>query len=250
MNLLFDVGNTELKLGVADDSKVIKVFRFSKFHDKSIDELYLSFYLIFDDYDFKKVGISSVVPEMTSKLRALALEYLNIEAVVVEPGVKTGLKMKADYPAEVGADLICGSVAASKLGKNVLFIDLGTATKYVYVENNTLSGVVIAPGVEISMNALVSNTALLPTFELKAPKTVLGNNTVTCLQSGIIYGTAAQIEGLVGKIKKEVNKDFLVVMTGGLSVLFNNLLDIPFVDSKNLVLDGLLEILLRNSLVK
>lgn len=250
MNLLFDVGNTELKVGVTNDEKVLKVFRFSKFQEKSVDELYLSFYLIFDDYEFTKVAICSVVPELTTKLRTLSVEYLEIDPVVVEPGVKTGLKMKADYPAEVGADLICGSVAAAKMDQPVLFIDLGTATKYVYVENSTLNGVVISPGVEVSMNALVSNTALLPTFELKAPNKVLGNNTISCLQSGIIYGTAAQIEGLVSKIKNEVGKDFLVVMTGGLSPLFKNVLEIPVTFDKHLVLEGLLEILLRNSLVK
>ena len=170
--LLFDVGNTEVKMGIYREGKIIEKYRFMTNPNISEDEFYLMIYPLIDKYIFKKIAISSVVPNITRMLRMLSLKRFYFEPIVVEPGVKTGLKILTDNPQEVGADIICASVRASSYDKNTLVIDLGTAIKYIYVSNKALKGVIIAPGVEVSMMALTENTALLPKFEIKVPKKV------------------------------------------------------------------------------
>lgn len=247
MTLMFDVGNTELKLAISNEKdEIIEKYRFQTNKNLSDDELYLKFYSLVLNYKFKHIVIASVVPLITSKLRNISKKYFFIEPLVVEVGTKTGLKIIADNPSEVGADLVACSVGAANLYKNSLIIDLGTAIKYLYVKNNTLTGVVIGPGVEISLKALTENTALLPDVELKTPKKVLGLNTVNCMQSGVIYGTAAQIDCLVKRIKKEVNEDFNVIITGGLAELLLPVLETKTEHRPLLIFEGLLEILKRN----
>lgn len=244
--ILFDVGNTEIKIGIVKHQKIIAKYRFTTNTNLSEDEFYLLIYPIIKDYRFSIVAISSVVPSVTSMLRRLSLEHFNIGAIVVGPGVKTGLKIIADNPQEVGADIISASVKALDFAKDVLVIDLGTAIKYIYVSNQALRGVVISPGVEISLKALTENTALLPKFEIKVPKKVLGTNTVECMQSGITYGIASQIDGMIERIKKEVSKEFLVIFTGGLAPTILPLITHEAVYEEHLVLEGLLSIVYKN----
>ncbi len=244
--LLFDVGNTEVKMGIYKDNKITEKYRFVTNPNISEDEFYLIIYPIIGKYVFKKIAISSVVPNITRMLRTLSVRRFFVEPLVVEQGVKTGLKIIADNPQEVGADIICASVRASQYGKNALAIDLGTAIKYIYVSNNALKGVIISPGVEISMRALTENTALLPKFEIKVPKKVLGSNTVECMQSGITYGIASQIDGLIDFVKNEVKEDFKIVFTGGLAPLIMPLIKHDSIYDENLVLEGLIEIVNKN----
>ncbi|NMA05756.1 MAG: type III pantothenate kinase [Acholeplasmataceae bacterium] len=244
--LLFDVGNTEVKMGIYREGKIIEKYRFMTNPNISEDEFYLMIYPLIDKYIFKKIAISSVVPNITRMLRMLSLKRFYFEPIVVEPGVKTGLKILTDNPQEVGADIICASVRASSYDKNTLVIDLGTAIKYIYVSNKALKGVIIAPGVEVSMMALTENTALLPKFEIKVPKKVLGTNTVECMQSGVTYGIASQIDGLINFIKKEIKEDFKVVFTGGLAPLIMPLIKHDALYDENLVLEGLIEIVSKN----
>lgn len=247
MILMFDVGNTELKLAIYNGDEFLNKFRFSTNDELSDDELYLKFYNIVKDYTFKEIVIASVVPNITFKLRSIAKKYFFIEPLVIEQGVKTGLKIIADNPAEVGADLVACSVAASNQFLKSLVIDLGTAIKYLYIKDKTLKGVIISPGMEISLNALTKNTALLPKIELNTPEKVLNHNTVSCMQSGVLYGTASQIDGLVNKIKEEVKEDFNVIITGGLADLLLPILNTNVIYQPNLVFEGLLDILKRNS---
>lgn len=246
MILMFDVGNTELKIAVADDSKIISKYRFTTNPSLSDDELYLRFYGLVKDYNFENIIIASVHPEMTFKLRSIAKKHFFINPIVLEAGVKTGIKLKTDNPLEVGADIVAGAVASTLVSNSVLFIDLGTAIKYVYVENKTLLGVVISPGIEISLKALKDNTALLPNVEIKTPNKVLGTNTVSCMQSGIIYGTASQIDGLIERIKAEIGHSFDVVLTGGLADIILPHLKTKVIYRPLFVFEGLLEIYHKN----
>lgn len=246
MTLMFDVGNTEIKMLIAKNDDFINKYRFLTNRNLSEDELYLKLDPIVKDYIFKEIVIASVVPELTLKLKLIAKKYFFLEPLIVEPGTKTGLKIIADNPAEVGADLVACSVGAANIYQKSLVVDLGTAIKYLYVKDKALCGVIISPGMEISLNALTSNTALLPNIDLKAPKNVLNNNTVSCMQSGILYGTASQIDGLIKRIEKEVKEDFKVILTGGLAELLLPILETEVDFRPNLIFEGLLDINSKN----
>lgn len=245
MRLLFDIGNTLTKIGIKKDG-TLKKYRIATNTELTEDELYLKIKPFIEGMDVLEIGISSVVPEMTMLLKSMIEKYFELTPIIVGPGVKTGLRVIAEYPGEVGADLVCDAVGSFKYGKTVLVIDLGTAIKYLMVDNQTLTGVVIAPGIETSVTALIENTALLPDFEIKIPPRVLGNNTIHCLQSGITYGIAAQIEGMVKRIEKEIGKTFKIVLSGGFSKLMSEVLDLDVHVNKMLVLEGLDDIMNKN----
>jgi type III pantothenate kinase len=146
----------------------------------------------------------------------------------------------------VGADLICAAAGLKDSSRPALIIDLGTATKYIYVHNKSILGVIITPGVRISIKALVGNTALLHDIDIETPKKVLGTTTTTCMQSGVTYGVAAQVDGLIDRIRDEVKADFDVILTGGLSKLIAPLCRRKVSLNDTIVLDGILQIYLRN----
>lgn len=245
MILLCDVGNTQITFGIAKDNKIITTFRLNTEVNKTSDEYYIDLKHFIEEYKLTKVAIASVVPRITEKLKEISYKYLKTEPFLITPGIKTGVNIKTDNPKEVGADLICGAAAISE--DKALIIDLGTAIKYIYVKDKTILGVVITPGVNISIKALVGNTALLPDIDIETPKKVLGTNTIACMQSGVTYGVAAEIEGLIARIEKEVNEPFKVYLTGGLSELIKPLLNIKSELNKTLVLEGLLSIYNRNN---
>lgn len=246
MILLIDVGNTNICLTTTDGSVIEnKIIRIKTLHDRSSDEYYLILREMLKLDAITAVAISSVVPDVTAILTELFINHFGLIPLVLGPKVKTGLKIVADNPREVGADLICDAVGVGE-GES-LIIDLGTATKYLYVKNRTLLGVVITPGVMVSIKALVSNTALLPDVEIKVPNKVLGNNTINCMQSGATYGVASQVDGMIERIKKEVeNPNLRVVATGGLAKLIVPLCDNKIEIDDLLTLKGLLDIFGRN----
>ena len=246
MILLIDVGNTNICLTTANDGVIEnKIIRIKTLHDRSSDEYYLILKEMIKLDDVTAVAISSVVPDVTYVLTELFRNRLNIEPLVLGPKVKTGLMIKADNPREVGADLICDAVGVKD--EEALIIDLGTATKYLYVKNRTLLGVVITPGVMVSIKALVSNTALLPDVEIKVPNKVLGNNTINCMQSGATYGVASQVDGMIKRIRKEVNNPNLkIIATGGLAKVIVPLCEHEIEVDDLLTLKGLLDIYGRN----
>lgn len=247
MILLCDVGNSNIVFGFADNDKVVKSFRFKSFTNKTSDEYFILIKSMIDMYPIDDVIISSVVPIVTSALKKLFKDYYSIDAKILGQGLKTGIQLKVDDPKTVGADIICDAAGVANKYNECIIIDLGTATKYIYIKNNTFYGVSIAPGVAISMKALVSNAALLPSIELTCPKKVIGTNTITCMQSGVIFGAASQVDGMIQRIKNEIgNSDVAVVATGGLSSLIVPLCTHKIERVENLTLVGLLEIYKKN----
>lgn len=247
MILLVDVGNSNICFGISDKINIIQTYRFKTFLDKTSDEYYLLFKEMLSEYHIDDIIISSVVPIVTSALIKLFKKFLNIEAKVVAPKLKTGIKVKVDDPKTVGSDMICDCVGALKYSSTALIIDLGTATKYIYMKDNTFMGCSISPGISISMKALANEAALLPNIELIKPEKVISTNTINCMQSGLIYGAHAQIDGMIELIKKEIkNNDIKIIATGGLSSLIIPMSKHQIILDANLTLLGLQEIYKKN----
>ncbi len=246
MILLFDVGNTNISIGISDGAKILETYRLNTEVTKTADEYFIAMKSLIDMHHVDTVAISSVVPRITEKLKDISERFLKITPLILGPGVKTGVNVKTDNPKEVGGDLICGAAAIEEQKVPSLVVDLGTAIKYIYVKNKTIIGAIITPGVTISIKALVGNTALLPDIDIEVPKKVLGTNTIHCMQSGVTYGVAAQVDGLIERIKEEVMEEFDVILTGGLSETIAPLCKHPLSRDPNLVLNGLLKIYNRN----
>ncbi len=248
MVVLIDVGNTNIVFGIYKDNEIKNIYRIKSFTDRTSDEYYIQIKSLLENGTIDNVIISSVVPVITSALVKLFKTHYKLDAMVVSSSLRTGIMLKgADDPKSVGADLVCDCVGAMNITNEALIVDLGTATKYIYVKNNQLIGVSIAPGVAISMRALVSNAALLPNIELQAPKKILGNNTISCMQSGVIFGAASQVDGMIERIKEELNRpDLFVIATGGLSKLIVPLCKTKITLEENLVLNGLVTIYNKN----
>ena len=247
MIVLFDVGNSNIKIGIADKFDVKQMYRLKSEIHKTADEYYLIIRNLIPENEVEGVIISSVVPELTSILTTMSNDYFDVDPIIFGQGIKTGIMLKADNPREVGADLIADSVGATMYGDKVLVIDLGTASKFIYVENKVFKGCIITPGAQTSLNSLVSSTALLPKIQIKAPKKVLGNNTISCMQSGITYGFASMIDGFIERIKKEVEEENItVVATGGLIHEIIPLCNHSIISDDFLTLKGMLQVYLKN----
>ncbi|HEX6208447.1 MAG TPA: type III pantothenate kinase [Actinomycetota bacterium] len=224
MLLAVDVGNTETVLGVFNDRELTRHWRISTVADRTADELALMFggLLEHQDLSFDRnvtaVVVASVVPSATSALREMVRRYFGFRPLIVEPGVKTGIPVLTDNPKEVGADRVLNAVAAVELhGSPAVIVDFGTATTFDAVsDKGEYVGGVIAPGVQISAAALYEHTARLPRVELVAPSSVIGKSTVESVQSGIMYGYASMVDGVVERIAKELGEP-TVIATGGLA---------------------------------
>jgi type III pantothenate kinase len=226
MLLVVDVGNTNTHLGVFKGEELAQEWRASTDQTRTADELALMFgeFLDFADLSFSReitgVAICSVVPRATQELRTMALRYFGFPPVVVEPGTKTGIAVVTENPREVGADRITNAVAAHYIfpEEPVVVVDFGTATKVdVVTAGGEFLGGAIAPGVGISANALFHTTAQIRRVELVAPGAVIGRSTGASVQSGVIYGTAGLVDGLVGRVFDELGTTTKVVATGGLA---------------------------------
>lgn len=248
MTLLFDVGNTNINIGIVEDETIQMTYRLKTEVNRTADEYYIQIKHLFDPKEIHRIAISSVVPRITEKLIDISRRHLGQEPLVVGPGIKTGIKIQTDHPKEVGADLICDAVAVMNRDHPVLVIDLGTANKYIYVKNKTILGAIISPGVVLSIKALVGNTALLPDIDIDVPRRVIGTNTIECMQSGVTFGVAAQVDGLIDRIAAERRESFDVVLTGGLSELIEPLVTRSVFRDENLLLKGLFEIMQKNPL--
>ena len=253
MILTIDIGNTNIVLGGFDDEKLRFISRIST-NAKKTDAEYatklksiLSLYGV-DESEVSGAAISSVVPILTQTMANAIKIVFNVKAVIVGPGIKTGINLLADNPAQVGADLICACVAAAKLyTPPVLIIDMGTATKFMLVdESKSFTGVSIMPGVEISLKALTGGAAQLPHISLVPPKKLLGTNTIDCMRSGIIYGNAAMLDGMIDRIGDEVKSELTIVATGGLSRSIIPYCRHDVILDDDLILKGLLIIYNKN----
>lgn len=246
MLLTIDIGNTNVTVGVLQDKKVLCTGRCATDKNKSEEE-YALFLLDFlkihsiSAKDFKGSILSSVVPAITTVLSKAVQIAFSITPIIVGPGIKTGLKLGYDNPAQLGADLVVDAVAGiEKYPLPLIIIDLGTATTLSYIDKNkTYKGTVIAPGLEISAHALSSKASQLPGIGLTAPSKVLGTNTVCAMQSGVVLGHASMLDGMIDRIEAEMGEKATVVATGGLSkqVVENCTHKIHF--DENLLTEGL-----------
>jgi type III pantothenate kinase len=227
MLLAVDVGNTQTHLGVFARDEIVAQWRTRTERARTADELALTFrqFLEMNQLSFSRqitgVVISSVVPTLTSALREMVERYFHFSPVVVEPGIKTGMSIHIDNPGELGADRICNSVAAYSLaGGPLVVVDFGTATTFDVVgQRGEYLGGAIAPGVQLSADALSQAAARLPRVELMAPRTVIGRSTVESVRSGVLLGAAAMVDGMVDRIRTEMKGELQVVSTGGLAPL-------------------------------
>jgi type III pantothenate kinase len=253
MLLTIDVGNSQVALGMFDGDELVGHWRVSTEPEATVDEIRWQMTGIlgadgFVGADIRGVAISSVVPAMTSSLRRIIPDLTGGEAVVVEPGVRTGLAVEIDNPREVGADRIVNSVAArERYGVPVVVIDFGTSTNFDVVSpEGAYIGGAIAPGLEISTNALVSGTAALRRVEFAPPRSVIGKGTVEAIQSGALYGHAGLVDGIVERIADQVGQEMTRVATGGLaSTIVPHCSSVDMID-EYLTLEGLRIIFDRN----
>ncbi len=255
MLLAVDVGNTETTIGVFDRERLVQTWRLATRSNRTADELALVFsaFLALEDLSFDGdvtgVAVSCVVPRSTQALREMVLRYFRFEPLVVEPGIKTGMPVKIDNPKEVGADRIVNAVAAHALhGGPSVVVDLGTATTFDAISSKgEYVGGAIAPGLEMSVNALVASTAMLKRVEFKAPDRLIGKSTGEAIQSGVVFGYACLIEGMVDRFRKELGSDARTIMTGGLAETMSaNVTGIDVVEPW-LVLEGLRILFERNT---
>jgi type III pantothenate kinase len=222
MLLVFDIANTNIKIGLFDGDKIRANWRISTGVHRMADEYAIMLLNLvkhhgIDTADITQGAMSCVVPPLLSVFNELFERYLHIKPLVVGPGVKTGLRIRMDNPREVGADLIANAAGALTLYKPpIIVVALGTATAFAIVskEKDYIGGV-IAPGIGISAEALYTRTAALPRVDLTKPRKTIGSNTLAAMQSGLVYGWAGLIEGIVNRIQEELGENATVVATGG-----------------------------------
>jgi len=253
MLLVLDTGNTNIVLGVYEQGVLKYHWRMETYKQKTEDEYAMqvkSFFthvgLTFED--IKGIIMSSVVPPVMFPLEQMCQKYFKQKPLIVGPGVKTGLNIKYENPREVGADRIVNAVAAiEEYGSPLIIVDFGTATTYCYInENSEYMGGAIAPGIGISMEALFDRASKLPRIELSKPEHVVGKNTVSAMQSGIVYGYVGQVEGIVNRMKLLSKEEPYVVATGGLADLIASETSVIDVVDNYLTLKGLHLIYERN----
>ena len=254
MILLFDVGNTNIVLGIVKENKITQIYRFITNNNLTVDEYYQKINQAFSNSNQKEpiegAIISSVVPDMDLILVHMMKKYYQIEPLLVAQGLKSGLKIRLENPKQLGADLLCDAVGAyERYGGPIVIVDLGTATKFIIVnEKREFLGGIICPGIHGSLRSLITSAAKLADVTLKQPKSVIGNDTTSAIQSGLIYGHAAMIDGLIAKIKREMKVEKLkIVLTGGLSAVVKDAILTPLCYEPSLLLEGLLLIYLKNS---
>ena len=224
MLLTIDIGNTNINIGIFDGDKLCMSSRIATERQKTDDQFAVDFTNILNMNKIDAVNISggiisSVVPEITSAVKNASERVTGKKIIVLSPGVKTGLNIKIDNPAQLGADIAAGAVGVSSAYPlPACVIDLGTATKIYAVDaDKSFRGCMIAPGLAISLKALTDISSLLPAISLEPPKKACGTNSIESMQSGIILGTAAMIDGLLDRFAEELGEPKSIIATGGLS---------------------------------
>ena len=242
-----DIGNTNITCAFFAGEDVVMSFRMTTKLARTSDEfgVFIRESIQSNGYDVDDVEdviIGSVVPNIMYSFTNGIKKYLNIDPIIVGPGTRTGIKIGAENPKEVGADLIVDAVAVKEIyGVPAIVIDYGTATTFELVTaNGTLDSVVICPGIRLSTNALFSGTAKIPEIEIKKPKTILAKETTACFQAGIVYGTIGETEYIVKKMIEEAGlSDVKVVATGGLGRIIAEETDVIDIYDSMLTLKGL-----------
>lgn len=254
MLLVIDIGNSNIVTGIYRDDQLVLVNRLKTEHARTVDEYWVLLRELWraelgDEFKFSRAVICSVVPPLTGVFQGLCEERLAINALVVGPGIKTGLTIKTSDPAAVGADRVVNSIAAREIyGSGSIVIDFGTATTFDVVDDSgAYCGGAIAPGLQIALDALVSRTAKLPRIELTWPQKSIGSDTVSAMRSGCILGYACLVAGLVRRMQAEMPGLKRVIATGGLARRFADSIDCIEVVDEELTLKGLKLIAKLNS---
>ena len=253
MLLAVDIGNTNIKFGIFDEDELVRTLTVSCDKNQTADEYGVELYSLIrlmgvHRTDFDGCIISSVVPVVTARIQTAVLDTLGVEALIVGSGVKTGLNIHIENPAQLGADLVTACVAANaKYPAPCIVISMGTATALCVIDKHrTMLGVSIAPGMMVSLNALTGNAALLYSVSLDAPKSVIGNNTDRSIRSGVVWGTVCMIDGLIDKIEQELGEACTIVATGGMAKTIIKYCNHDITVQDDLIMQGLKLIYDRN----
>ena len=224
MILTVDVGNSNIVLGGVEGSEICFEARLRTDATKTSDEYCIDLKMLLEVYgvsakDIEGSIIASVVPQVLNSMQTAIKKLTGKTALVVGPGLKTGLNIQIENPAQTGADLVVGCVAALREHKApMIIVDMGTATTMIVLDKNSaMIGGCIMPGVKISMDALTDRTALLPGLQLDQPKKAIGRNTIDCMRSGIMMGAACTIDGMIERMEAELGYETTVIATGGIA---------------------------------
>lgn len=246
MLLAIDIGNTNIVIGGIREDEIVFKARIATDRLKTSDQYGVEIKNMLEAFgivreDISDCIISSVVPPVFNSVNTGVIKVIGKRPMVVGPGLKIGLNIHTDIPSQVGSDLIVTAVAAlSEYPAPLLLIDMGTATTVQVIEpKNVFIGGLILPGVMVSLDSLSNRTAQLPGISLEMPKNIVGKNTVDCMRSGVMYGTAAMLDGLIDRLTKELGHSFTVVATGGLAQFITPLCNHEIILEKELLLKGL-----------
>jgi len=246
MILAVDIGNTNIVIGAIDEGEILFIERISTNRTKTELEYALDLNTIIDIHRINKsliTGgiISSVVPQLTGILKLAVIKVYHFVPLEVGPGIKTGLNIRLDNPAEIGADRVADAVAAiSDYPTPLILIDMGTANTFSVIDKNkNFIGGLILPGIIVSLEALTSRAAQLNGISLEKPKDIIGRNTRDCMKSGVVYGNASMVDGLIDRIEERLESKAAIVATGGLSNLIVPYCKHEIIRDENLLLKGL-----------
>ena len=246
MILTIDVGNSNIVIGGVEGDEIVFEARLRTESTKTSDQYCVDLKILMDVYgvDVDTVEgciIASVVPQVLNSMQTAVKKLTGKPCLVVGPGLKTGLNILLENPSQTGADLVVGCVAALREHKPpMIIIDMGTATTMVVLDKNgALVGGCICPGVKISMDALTERTALLPGLQLDQPKKAIGRNTIDCMRSGIMMGTASMLDGMVERMEEELGYKTTVIATGGIGKFVVPMCKTPMIYDKDLLVKGL-----------
>lgn len=253
MLLAVDIGNTNITLGVMDGEEVIGRFRMTTKTQKTSDEygVFISTLLKRKNINISAIEgviISSVVPNIMYSFVSGIKKYIEVEPMIVGPGIKTGINIKTESPRQVGADRIVDLVGAYyTYGGPAMVVDFGTATTFdVVTEEGAFTVGITSPGIKITANALWNMAAKLPEIEIALPESILATNTVTSMQAGLVYGYIGQVEYIVKRVQEEIGYNMQVIATGGLANIIFEETDVLDVYDRNLPFKGLKYIYDRN----
>lgn len=246
MLLAIDIGNTNLVIGCIENDEILFKARIATDRTRTSDQYGVEIKNMMEAYgvqvaDIDDCIISSVVPPVFNSVKTGVIKVIGKQPLVVGPGLKTGLNIHVDVPSQVGSDRIVVAVAAlAEYKPPMILMDLGTATTMDVIEpENVYMGGVILPGVKVALEALTSRAAQLPAISLDKPRRVIGKNTVDCMRSGMMYGTAASIDGLVERIEEEIGHKATLIATGGMAQFVTPLCKREIILEKDLLLKGL-----------
>ena len=246
MILVVDIGNSNVVIGGVEGKKILFEARLRTDSTKTSDEYCIDLNSVLDIYNVDNACIegaiiASVVPQVLNTLQTAVMKLTGRKALVVGPGLKTGLNIAIENPSQTGADLVVGCVAALREHPApLIIIDMGTATTIVVVDKNgAMIGGAISPGVKISLDALTGGTALLPGLQLDQPKRAIGRNTTDCMRSGIMMGAACMLDGMIDRMEEELGYKTTVVITGGIAKFVVPMCRHEMIYDKDLLIKGL-----------